>query len=1769
MLRTAVVLSLGMSLWPVGNMVQANIVSGETTGATANYHVTDVTGEGSIFTDYDNVIVNHNEDTYQAFCPALSFAAVSYNNTSYGISNQQNVSSLLSQSKSNAVAMKYYDAATDSYKCKVIATSSHLGTSDFSSYLAKTVFDSPKLQKELHALMKSGDKAALKSWMNKYLPHIYLVTVDQKKLADINKALTTESHVDYTDNSLDIDDDMADDKEVDALMDIEAANQVTYSEKQYTYDNATVKSGDVWKPMDRTLTTTSTLNGTFSLPKYWVTGKSDTEEASDSSDPNFNNQSGDTSHTYQGGTSPISDIYDAVTAITIKELVTGTNSVIDMSYANTVTNNAGGTYTGTYTDDNGKEQSVTTASNRYLMADSATLGEGTTFRLGAYGTKDYVGDGIGESTDTVYIHNASQADVSADKTHLYIQLGYVPGISTGASYGAGYVKSPWYDGGGLEVNGALLGIQNGADKFTVTAQTSKADGIYSVYEITPIIGEKDNYFTDDAGNKTGKVWYLKGYTYEDTGEVAESGKTAGDNAMTLQNLWKTHVSSLFDRPEDLHRRHTVSEGQTPKLGKDLDDKENVWGEAWHGRYNSSSDYGRKVGQNYNGMQAGYDKLLNGTYGGGKVYAGMLVTRITGDSNTSTGQGNQDGSGVGVYGSWVGSRGHYVDVVTSALRLCDDYHFTGNTGDGTMGNVYGKWSTWTYGMGLQYGRRNDRENGFWWDPHVSVYMGHMNHKSYTLSNGLGVDNKDYNIFTGRIGITAGKTFGGNRGRIYAGASLAHEFGSGQEVDQFWYAHGSAGTASSTDWDISKRDKAADTGGHDTWMELKAGGDVRLSDSSKFHAEYAKSVGRKDGNDWSISGRLEFAWAGIGGSSDRVKKEQSGQAAKGSMPSYTKAHAPTVVIGAQSEATSTQNTPALSKAAGTAQDSAPVMQLGSSSAGTASVTPTEQNNAAAGTFTPSDGTASVSAGETVPVLTAPQSASALPGMAQNGAQTMPQHTALAGAVPVTAAPDALQESSASNTENLQAETPSAAENAGPADIGNSSGGSSSFAEGSTTVQEGSSGGYQLKGVTVEADRPDWEKELSPGQVSVIYTKDFEGEQKDLPALLDRIPGLFIDHMNGQGHYTTARIRGSTASQVDVYIDGVRMNMNGESAVNLSAIPVDNIERIEVYRGYVPARFTGAPLGGVINIVTKKPNAGRGYVTQGFRSYGGYSSTYEYSMPLGTGSLMATWGRDIWQGDFKFQRPKRAGERPGDNLYRRHANDYQNNDGMVKWQDSHWMIKAQYRDDHEALAHALSGNTWFDFPFFTDGYWRQQLDTKYKEFYVGRQDTWKNLDINWHIAYMDEDKHFFNTGLMAAINTPASQWDPSKLGPQPQLDHNLPGQLWSHYHSKKWDYNLNLAYHLWNSHLIEFNGDIVKERMDTDGDGWNKTQEQLDTQTGVYRTWRKMLPTYHNSEYHFTLQDTMTLNDAGDMKLTVIGRADKVKMQGLWEDIGGKDSHWMYSGGAALQKQLDSHWSVKTSWGTYYRHPNFYEIFGDGMTILQSYFMQQRNRLGYSKGTWEWGSQFDFSLNRQGKMLGADTDTVVTWFQRKSNNQLVLYTPWRGPGVSYYLPSGQMSVHGIELSHHMTWNRLNLALAATWQKGKTTQTVEGYEVSAMSTGNNSFVPEWVVNARLDYTFPGNRFNLFGEYRFNGKEVIQGSSSSSEDLGHTVMSVRDSYAMVDLGAKYQFDNGIKLSAGVNDVFNRGYKVMVSTKYYYGPRVANLYPLPGRMYYATIGYSF
>ena len=178
------------------------------------------------------------------------------------------------------------------------------------------------------------------------------------------------------------------------------------------------------------------------------------------------------------------------------------------------------------------------------------------------------------------------------------------------------------------------------------------------------------------------------------------------------------------------------------------------------------------------------------------------------------------------------------------------------------------------------------------------------------------------------------------------------------------------------------------------------------------------------------------------------------------------------------------------------------------------------------------------------------------------------------------------------------------------------------------------FRMEGITVEAKRPDWEEKLSPGTVTVIRPDDYKGEQKDLADFLKMVPGVHVREVNGKGQYTTVSVRGSTTAQVGVFVDGVLFNLGGDAAADISTIPVHNVERIEVYRGYIPSRFGGTFIGGVINIVTKKPNRGNVTASVGRGSFGGKKANLQFDLPLGDGTLMVGINHDESKGNFKYK-------------------------------------------------------------------------------------------------------------------------------------------------------------------------------------------------------------------------------------------------------------------------------------------------------------------------------------------------------------------------------------------------------------------------------------------------------------------------------------------------------------------------------------------------------
>lgn len=700
----------------------------------------------------------------------------------------------------------------------------------------------------------------------------------------------------------------------------------------------------------------------------------------------------------------------------------------------------------------------------------------------------------------------------------------------------------------------------------------------------------------------------------------------------------------------------------------------------------------------------------------------------------------------------------------------------------------------------------------------------------------------------------------------------------------------------------------------------------------------------------------------------------------------------------------------------------------------------------------------------------------------------------------------------------------------------------------LQQGDTGEFTFTPLVVEAARPDWEKKLSPGTVSVIDVPKYEGEHKTLADLLQTVPGVYIDKLSGggTGHYTTVRVRGSSASQVNIYMDGVLVNTSSEQAVNLENLNIDNVERIEVYRGYIPARFAGSAMGGAINIVTKRPDKTGGKISYGLRSFDGKKFNLENTTPLGNGSLLLAANREEATGDFKYYKPYTTYVNDSPTYPRnrwRQNNGYENNNILAKWQDDNWFVKLNYINNTTHTPQPV-GSCLADVPqqFWPNNFATDQkamregtVDTEKTELSFGRRQQTGNVEWGWKLDAIHQDKQALwaryangNRDFVFGTNT---------------------------FRNNTYNASVDGTWKLGESHLLEFLATASKETM----------KVKFDADQFSNQTWKKgyehmFLPKYDMTNYYLQLQDTMKLDDTGSLTFTPLVRAQRSDI-GIEVMEGGG---WLHSYNLGLKKKLNDQWTTWATYGTYHRLPSWYEVFGDGVNLKSRWYH------GNSAASWspdvfaEHGKNWDVSVNRSGKLFGVDNDTTLTYFNRKSENLMTtVFNPLTG--ATWYANYGAGKIQGVELSSKMHWEKFDFALSATWQDSLVTKGYKAYD--NMSNGSWEaqpfpWTPEWSVNARIDYRFPGNKFSVFGEYNWTDELSWfnnAGKASYYEPMG-----------LFNIGMKYNFDKQFKLHAGVNDVANKGPEQLM--RYLQSDLVdkGNVsYPQQGRTYYMTVEYSF
>jgi len=132
------------------------------------------------------------------------------------------------------------------------------------------------------------------------------------------------------------------------------------------------------------------------------------------------------------------------------------------------------------------------------------------------------------------------------------------------------------------------------------------------------------------------------------------------------------------------------------------------------------------------------------------------------------------------------------------------------------------------------------------------------------------------------------------------------------------------------------------------------------------------------------------------------------------------------------------------------------------------------------------------------------------------------------------------------------------------------------------------YLLKDMVVTANRYEKNAFDLPQSVSIITRQEIERQNSQIVSDLLKVePGVEV---NDAGPFRTRLvIRGMFGSRVLILVDGERLNDNRESTFSgaqLSLVDVGQVERIEVIHGPGSILYGSDALGGVINIITKKP-------------------------------------------------------------------------------------------------------------------------------------------------------------------------------------------------------------------------------------------------------------------------------------------------------------------------------------------------------------------------------------------------------------------------------------------------------------------------------------------------------------------------------------------------------------------------------------------------------
>ncbi|MCX2891504.1 MULTISPECIES: TonB-dependent siderophore receptor [Pseudomonas] len=678
------------------------------------------------------------------------------------------------------------------------------------------------------------------------------------------------------------------------------------------------------------------------------------------------------------------------------------------------------------------------------------------------------------------------------------------------------------------------------------------------------------------------------------------------------------------------------------------------------------------------------------------------------------------------------------------------------------------------------------------------------------------------------------------------------------------------------------------------------------------------------------------------------------------------------------------------------------------------------------------------------------------------------------------------------------------------------------------------------------------------SIITAEDIKRHPpaNDLSDIIRREPGVNLTGNSASGARGNNRqidLRGMGPENTLILIDGkpssarnaVRYGWNGDRDTRgeTNWVPAEAVERIEILRGPAAARYGSGAMGGVVNIITKRPtdalkgsvslytqmpedsaegasrranfNLGGGLTDNlGFRLYGGLAKTDADDLDINAGHATSALvagregvrNKDIngllsWKLNDEHRLEASAGYSRQGNIF---AGDTMNSNGGGDVD----FVSSLYGHETNVMQRST-----YDLTHLGDFTWGTSKTTLAYE-YV------RNWRLNEGLAGRTEGAPSDEGGAMSRLrNTRLSS------------EVNLPFAMGS------------------TEHVLTLGGEYLYEALNDQGS--LRPQSSDPTSTGGLVGFDRSSSKMTARSYAVFVEDNIIV---GDTTLTPGLRFDHHETFG--------DN---FSPSFNLSHKLTEALSVKGGIARAYKVPNLYQSNpnyllysrGNGCSV------QQTNNGGcYLQGNAD--LKPEISVNKEIGLLydRGSWRTSATYFRNDYKNKIigdtdVLYTIGTGSRVTQWDNAGKARVEGvegnffIELSPTLDWNT-NL----TWMLDNDNR----------ETGEPlSVIPEYTVNTTLDWRATEQlSFQVAGTW-FGKQKSPTYNYRTEQDYDETAQEDVEAYGLVDVSAGYKFNANYDVRVGVNNVFDkqilRGGNASTSG--------ANTYNQPGRAVFAALNINF